>query len=120
MGMAKKIVPCPFPYMPVPYGCYCGPMTKTNSDPVDDFDELCKRHDECYTEVEQQGCKNLYDEYIAPYSWKLIGGENEVLKDESPNTLLPSIIFRHWLKLYLVDRVLRGSIRLPSRVLQMR
>ena len=68
--------------MPVPYGCYCGPWTETNSDPVDEFDELCKRHDECYTEVELQGCKNPYDEYIAPYSWELVGSENEVMKIE--------------------------------------
>ena len=88
MGMAKKIVPCPFPYMPVPYGCYCGPLTETDSDPVDDFDELCKRHDECYTEAEQRGCKNAFDEYIAPYSWELIGSENEVLNDLRASELM--------------------------------
>ena len=74
--MAKKVVPCPFPYMPVPYGCYCGiTLGKPNSGPIDDFDELCKRHDKCYARVEQRGCRSTYDEYIAPYSWELIGNK---------------------------------------------
>ena len=72
--MATAVSPCPFPYMPVPYGCYCGlTFGKPDYDPVDDFDELCKHHDECYEEVEQGGCKSAYDEYIAPYSWELNG-----------------------------------------------
>ena len=82
--------------MPVPFGCYCGPWTETNSDPVDEFDELCKRHDECYTEVELQGCKNPYDEYIAPYSWELVGSENEVMKIEYSD-LEASIELKTWL-----------------------
>ena len=44
---------------------------------MDEFDKLCKLHDECYDEVEERDCKSVYVEYVAPYSWKLISSAND-------------------------------------------
>ena len=51
---------------------------------MDELDALCKLHDECYDKVEERDCKNIYLEYIALYSWKLIssGNHKRVRKDD--------------------------------------
>lgn len=76
--MAEAIVPCPAPFMPVPYGCYCGiTLTDPHRPPVDAFDGLCQRHDRCYGRVEKDiaGCKGAINEYLAPYNWNMEYGK---------------------------------------------
>ncbi|XP_052807382.1 basic phospholipase A2-like [Mya arenaria] len=37
-----------------PYGCFCG-YGQQGSEPVDEADRCCKRHDDCYGEVHNEG-----------------------------------------------------------------
>ena len=76
--MMAKITKCPFPYLPVPYGCWCGPTIPwpQTEDPIDKVDALCKTHDYCYEDAEiNLGC-DILDEYILPYKWTFY--ENKV------------------------------------------
>ena len=85
LEMAEVAIPCPPPYMPIPYGCYCGPTSgDPGVDPVDDFDGLCKKHDGCYAKVEEdvEGCKGIVDEYLAPYKWKKKDGKVRSTHDD--------------------------------------
>ena len=52
-SMAAQYMPCPFPYFPIPYGCWCGITIPFPSghDPIDTFDEKCKIHDYCYEDA---------------------------------------------------------------------
>ena len=51
--MAAQYMPCPFPYFPIPYGCWCGITIPwpARHDPIDTFDEKCKIHDYCYEDA---------------------------------------------------------------------
>lgn len=81
--MVAEYIPCPFPYFPIPYGCWCGitiPFPPLHEEPVDVFDAQCKSHDYCYEEVNaEQGC-NLLDNYFWSYEWHLIKGEVLILE----------------------------------------
>jgi len=48
-AMTAAYVPCPFPYFPIPYGCYCGiTITPPPQPPIDIFDQECKDHDQVF------------------------------------------------------------------------
>ena len=52
--MAIEYIDCPFPYFPIPYGCWCGvtiPFPPEHDEPIDTFDSLCKTHDYCYEDA---------------------------------------------------------------------
>ena len=52
-SMAVQYMPCPSPYFPIPYGCWCGITIPfpARHDPIDTFDEKCKIHDYCYEDA---------------------------------------------------------------------
>ena len=84
--MASKIIECPFPYFPIPYGCWCGLTPDgTTADPIDNFDTLCKKHDQCYDEGIKEGCNSL-DEYLVPYKYTI--KNKEVKRDQILKILL--------------------------------
>jgi hypothetical protein len=46
-AMTAAYVPCPIPYFPIPYGCYCGiTITPPPQPPIDVYDQECKDHDQ--------------------------------------------------------------------------
>jgi len=84
-AMAIEYIPCPFPYFPIPYGCWCGvtvPYPPAHEEPIDSFDAKCKTHDICYDESLTQGC-SLWDNYVWNYKWKIENGE--ITCDEDQN-----------------------------------
>ena len=70
--MVATSLDCPFPYFPIPYGCWCGlgPYQPNPHRPIDEFDAACKEHDLCYDEAVASGC-DVFDEYFWNYSWSL-------------------------------------------------
>ncbi len=81
LAMAAQRLPCPFPYLPLPYGCYCGiTLNSPGVGPIDDIDALCQIHDNCYGKVEEDvaECKGAINEYLAPYEWEL--KQSEVIR----------------------------------------
>ena len=69
--MATKVIKCPLPVFPIPYGCWCGiTLSKDPGDPIDDFDAACMVHDHCYDRLEEdKKCSNNINEYTANYKW---------------------------------------------------
>jgi hypothetical protein len=44
--MAARYINCPFPYFPIPYGCYCGiTIVPPDHPPIDEYDASCMVHD---------------------------------------------------------------------------
>ena len=72
--MFREYIPCPFPYFPIPYGCFCGiTINKPDKPPIDEFDATCLVHDECYDEGIVEGC-SVFDEYVWNYDWEMKNG----------------------------------------------
>ena len=54
--MATKVIKCPLPVFPIPYGCWCGINVTPNPqipDPIDEFDAACRDHDHCYEDGDE-------------------------------------------------------------------
>ncbi|KAI1726671.1 phospholipase a2 domain-containing protein [Ditylenchus destructor] len=50
------------------YGCWCG--VGGSDTPVDEIDECCQRHDQCYDfAADQHFCFDIPEEYVDDYSW---------------------------------------------------
>ena len=80
MQLAAYYIPCPFPYFPMPYGCWCGFTIPFPSPwmPIDDMDHSCKIHDYCYEEASANFDCGFFDDYIYSYDWH--DEDGEVLK----------------------------------------
>jgi len=84
--MVAESIDCPFPYFPIPYGCWCGitlPYPPAHEEPIDEFDANCKVHDHCYDAAVETGCDWL-DEYVWAYDWKWDGSEIICSEDQDP------------------------------------
>merc|ERR1711973_369959 len=90
--MVVDIIPCQFPYFPIPYGCWCGftPNPPPDLPIVDGFDESCKIHDHCYDDAVANGCDWL-DEYIWDYDWDLSSDGKEVICAENQDVCQKSM-----------------------------
>ena len=78
--MATKVIKCPLPVFPIPYGCWCGiTLSKDPGDPIDDFDAACMVHDQCYHKLkEDKKCSNTISAYATPFKWH-VDKDNKVI-----------------------------------------
>ena len=75
--MGAEMIPCSYPWFPIPYGCFCGVELGPEDQfkPMDEFDEACRIHDHCYDDaLKIPGCEGE-KEYIHDYKWSKNGTE---------------------------------------------
>ena len=69
------------PYRYLGHGCYCGAGGR--GPPLDDIDECCRQHDNCYNKISTL-C-TLINPFINNYGWKCISGQSTCHSFKSKN-----------------------------------